>query len=58
MTYFLREGESSPTSVPNAGKRLLETEAMFFNTSPLEFRLYNNGIGDLVSDSASPISRY
>ncbi|KAG6591598.1 hypothetical protein SDJN02_13306 [Cucurbita argyrosperma subsp. argyrosperma] len=39
----------SVTTVPNAGKRLLETDVKFF-ISPLECRRNSKGNGDLVSD--------
>uniref|UniRef100_A0A9I9E916 Uncharacterized protein n=1 Tax=Cucumis melo TaxID=3656 RepID=A0A9I9E916_CUCME len=40
----------SLTTVPNAGKRLLETDVKFF-ISPLECRRNSKGIGDLVSET-------
>lgn len=55
MTYFLSGGESLPTTVPKAGKRLLETEAKLFIISPLECLRYNKGIGDRFSDDFSLI---
>lgn len=45
----LVEGFSSSMTVPNAGKRLLETEVMFL-TSLLDLLLNSNDDGDLSSD--------
>lgn len=49
MTYFFSCKCPSSTTVPKAGKRLLETVAKFL-ISPLERLRNRKGRGDLVSD--------
>ncbi|CAN1785324.1 hypothetical protein LINPERHAP1_LOCUS16843 [Linum perenne] len=50
MTNFLRCKYPSSTTVPKAGKRLLETDAKFLRTWPLDLLRNSRGSGDLVSD--------